>query len=148
MQVTVDINIEATKESVWQVITDIDNAKNVITGILDLEVLEQPADGLVGLKWCETREMFGKESFETMWITEAMVNSYYTTHAKSHGSLYISTLTLKEEANQTNLSMSFEAIGQTFMMKLLSGVMGFMMKGSMKKMLYKDLEDIKKYVER
>jgi len=149
MKVEVDIKIKAKKEVVWAVITDIANAQNVITGILDLEVLEKPKDkdGLVGFKWRETREMFGKESSETMWITEAVENTYYVVHAQSHGSLYISRLTLKEEDNQMILGMSFFAEGQTFISKILSSIMGFMIKGSMKKMLYKDLEDIKEYVE-
>lgn len=147
MQVTVDIKIDKPKEDVWRVISDIDNAENVITGILALEILEKPKSGLVGLKWSETREMFGKESSETMWITEFVENEYYVTNAQSHGSLYITTLALREENTQTILSMSFEGIGETFMMKMLGGIMGFMMKGSMKKMLYKDLVDIKNYVE-
>ncbi|NQZ10526.1 MAG: hypothetical protein HRT35_25515 [Algicola sp.] len=44
--------------------------------------------------------------------------------------------------------MSFTAQPQTFMAKVLSFIMAPMMKGSMNKMLAKDLSDIKAFVER
>lgn len=43
--------------------------------------------------------------------------------------------------------MSFTSEAQTFFVKILSPLMGMMMKGSMKKLMRQDLEDIKKYVE-
>lgn len=42
----------------------------MVSGIISLNILHQPEDGLVGLKWEETRKMFGKEASETMWITD------------------------------------------------------------------------------
>jgi len=43
--------------------------------------------------------------------------------------------------------MSFTAEAQTFFVKIFSKCMGFMIKGSMRKALIKDLNDIKTHLE-
>lgn len=147
MKVSVDIEIEQPKEAVWAAITDIENCENFISAIVDLKILNKPENSLVGLKWQETRLMFGKEASETMWITESVENEYYCTRAESHGSVYISRLSLSEAGNYTLLTMTFTAEAQTLPVKIISAIMGIFIKSSMKKALYKDLVDIKKYVE-
>ncbi len=147
MNVSTEIQIAKPKEAVWSVITDIENCTDVISSIIDLNILEKPEDGLVGLKWKETRMMFGKEASETMWITEAVDNQYYCTRAESHGSVYATRLSLSETEGNTVLTMSFNGEAQTFVAKIVSAIMGIMIKGSMVKAIKKDLEDIKKHVE-
>ena len=147
MKVSVDIEIAKPKESVWAVITDFKNCAKVISAIIDLEILEQPPAGLVGLKWKEKRLMFGKEATETMWITEAVKNDHYCTRAESHGSVYLTTLSLKESGHNTVLDMTFSADAQSLLVKMVSACMSVFIKGSMKKALRKDLEDIKRYTE-
>lgn len=148
MKLSVDIEIEKPKEAVWSAITDIENCDNFISAIVDLKILNKSENGLVGLKWQETRLMFGKEASETMWITEAVENEYYCTRAESHGSVYITRLSLSEAGNNTLLNMTFTAEAQKLFIKIVSACMGVFIKSSMKKALYKDLEDIKKYVEK
>lgn len=148
MKVSVDIEIAKPKEAVWSVITDIDNCTNVLSCIIDLTILEQPEDGLVGLKWKETRMMFGKEASETMWITDAIENKTYSTRAENHGSVYITELSLSGTGSNTLLTMSFTGEAQTLILKIISACMSPFIKGPMKKALRKDLEDIKKYVEK
>src|SRR5687768_2543408 len=92
MKVHAQVHIRAPKEAVWKTITDIKNAPNRISGIQKVEVLEQPPSGVVGLKWRETRTMFGKSATEVMWITKAVENSYYETRAESHGAIYHSRM--------------------------------------------------------
>lgn len=147
MKTSVDIEIAKSREHVWETITDIANGATMISGIIDLEILHQPEDGLVGLKWKETRLMFGKEASETMWITDAVENQYYRTRAESHGSIYSSELSLSEVGSNTLLTMSFSGEAQSMLVKMVSVCMSFLIKRSMEKMLYKDLEDIKAYVE-
>ena len=65
----------------------------------------------------------------------------------SHGSIYVSRLSLAESAGTTTLSFSFSGEAQTLVAKVLSALMGFMIKSSMIKELQKDLEEIKNYVE-
>lgn len=50
MKVEAKVCIDSTKEQIWQVISDIENSVNTIKAIEKIEVLEKPADGLVGLK--------------------------------------------------------------------------------------------------
>ena len=148
MKLSVDIEIAKPKEPIWSAITDIENCSNVISSIIDLQILNQPCDGLVGLKWKETRLMFGKEASEIMWITDSVVNEYYCTRAESHGSVYITTLSLSETERKTLLTISFTAEAQSLIIKFVSACMGIFITGSMKKAFRKDLEDIKNYVEK
>lgn len=147
MEIKTQTLINASKEKVWQVISNIENAKDNISAIQNIEVLEKPENGLIGLKWVETRIMFGKSATETMWITHAEENQYYQTRAESHGAIYISKLSLEEKENQTELTMSFKGEAQTTGAKIMSAVMGWMVKGSMVKAVKKDLEDIKSIAE-
>jgi carbon monoxide dehydrogenase subunit G len=59
MGVEAQVTINGSKAAVWAAITNIENAADIISGIEDIEVLEKPADGLVGLRWRETRLYFG-----------------------------------------------------------------------------------------
>ena len=81
MNVEVQTLINAPRDRVWKIISDIDKSVDVISGIEKIEVLENPDAGLVGFKWRETRTMFGKQATEVMWITEAEENAYYQTRA-------------------------------------------------------------------
>ncbi len=148
MNVTVDTEINRSKDVVWKAITDIGNWEYVIPSILKISVLNKPPNGLVGLKWEETREMFGKEATETMWITDSDENKHYSTRAESHGSVYITKLSLKENDGSTVLTMSFYGTPQTIVAKILSFIMKPLINSSIKKALVKDLRDIKAYVEK
>lgn len=148
MKVSTQIDINSTKEKVWSAITDIENSANVISGIINIEILH-PAEGdLVGLKWRETRKMFGKEAQEVMWITHSEKYHYYQTRAESHGAIYVSRLNITEKSNDiVTLEMSFEGESINLMAKVMSGIFSIFMKKPMKKALEVDLEDIKKYCE-
>ena len=147
MELSTFIEIEKPREDVWKSIIDFQNCSNYIESIVNLEIIDQPNDTLVGFTWKETRVMFGKEATETMWITEYVENEYYQTRAESHGSIYISRLSIERIGENTKLTMSFKAEPQSFFAKMFSFCLGFMMKGSMKKALLKDLNDIKIHLE-
>ena len=148
MIVTVDIKIEKPKDSVWSAITDFENWESMISSILKIVIINKPTGDFVGLKWEETREMFGKEAKETMWITDSVVNEYYCTRAESHGSVYTTKISLSDSGTSTLLTMSFSGIAQTIVAKIISFLMSPFIKKSMKKALTKDLVDIKNYVEK
>ena len=147
MELSVYVEIEKPLEDVWNSITDFKNCSNYIESIVKLEIIDEPKDTLIDFKWKETRVMFGKEATETMWITDYLENEYYETRAESHGSIYISRLSLERVEKHTKLTMSFLANAQTLFAKIFSQCMGFLIKGSMKKALIKDLNDIKTYLE-
>ena len=147
MKVSTSIEISKPRENVWKAITDIENCQERISSIIAIEVLEKPEAGFVGFKWKETRKMFGKEATEIMWVTDSVENEYYSTRAESHGSVYVSRLSVTESAGITTLTMSFSGEAQSLLARILSALMGAFIKGSMKKELQKDLVDIKNYVE-
>lgn len=147
MQLSASVEIKRPIEQVWKTIIDFENCSNYIQAITKLEILNKPEDTLIGFKWKETRVMFGKEATETMWITDYAENDFYQTRAESHGSVYISRLTVESLGEDTRLTMSFSGEAQTFFVKLIAAIMGFMVKGSMKKAIAKDLDNIKNHLE-
>ncbi|SRR6056297_279378 len=148
MKLSLDIEIKGPKEKVWKVITDIENSVNTISGIDKIEILNNPKEALVGLKWKETRTIFGKSSTETMWITEASDNNYYKTRAESNGAMYQTILKLSEKENTTILKMEFSTEAISLKGKILAFIFGRMVHKSMKKLIENDLTDIKTTVEK
>ena len=147
MNVEASVCINGTREQIWQVISDIENSADRITGIEKIEVLEKPPSGLVGLKWRETRTMFGQEATEVMWITAAQENAFYETRAESHGAIYQSRLQIDEQDGKNCLIMGFEGEPQGFVAKVMSVITAPLFKGSTQKALQADLEDIKAAIE-
>lgn len=147
MNIKVQVPVSASKEVIWKIITDIENAAQTVSGIDKVEVLEKPSDGFIGLKWMETRTLFGKTATETMWITEAKNNEFYNTRAESHGSVYLTTVSITESEGTVFLNMEFKGEAKTFGAKIMSFIFGPMIKNATKKALLQDLMDIKKAAE-
>ncbi|MGC6457722.1 MAG: SRPBCC family protein [Akkermansiaceae bacterium] len=147
MLIESQVEIQGSASAVWNIISDIENASEAISGIDEVEILERPDEGLVGLKWRETRTLYGKTATEVMWITEAVENESYTARAESHGCLYLSTLSLAQKDDGVSLTMRHETKTQAFMAKLLAPVMGLMFKKTFRKLIHQDLTDIKAAVE-
>lgn len=92
--------------------------------------------------------MAGKKAVETMWITEAEEQSYYTAEARSHGAIYRSRVGLAEETGgRTTLSMSLSAEPVSFAAKVMGMVFGPLIKASVRKAFLHDLQDIKTAAE-
>jgi len=83
MLVEVRVTINGSKAAIWAAITNIEKAAETISGIMSIEVVERPAKGLVGLKWRETRMLFGKPATAEKWITDAAENEFYKTGQKA-----------------------------------------------------------------
>jgi carbon monoxide dehydrogenase subunit G len=147
MSVEVAVTVDAPKRHVWRTVSDIEHAASTISAIEKIEVLERPSEGLLGLKWKETRTLFGKSATETMWVTVADEHSYYATEARSHGSIYRTEIHLADQDGGTRLSMTFSAEAQTLGARVMSTVFGFLMNRSLKKALLQDLQDLKKAAE-
>ena len=146
MFVEAQVTINGSKAAVWAAITDIENASKTISGIENIEVVEKPPNGLVGLRWRETRMLFGKPATAEKWITDAVENEFYKTKAESDGFVFICTKGISESSNGITLTESHESRPQSFVRKL-SLPMLFLFKGVVKKALLQDLNDIKAAVE-
>ena len=148
MIVEVQVTINGSKAAVWAVITNIEHASEIISGIEKIEVIEKPANGLVGLRWRETRMLFGKPATVEKWITDAGENAFYKTRAESDGFVFLSTTSISESSGGSIiLTSSHDSQPQSVVKRLLSIPMGLLFKGVAKRALQQDLNDIKSAVE-
>ena len=146
MLVEAEVTINGSKPAIWAAITNIENASETIRGILKIEVLEKPANGLVGLKWRETRMLFGKPAAVDKWITDAVENEFYKTRAESDGFVFLSTMIISESGRGVTLTSSHDSKAQGIVARLKSIPM-VLFKGVVKRALLQDLNDIKSAVE-
>jgi hypothetical protein len=138
----------SSRAAIWAAITDVENAAQIISGIEKIEVLEKPANGLVGLKWRETRMLFGKPATADKWITDAVENEFYKTRAESDGFVFLSTLRISGDSGGMVLTSIHDSQPQSIVARLMSIPMGLLFKGVAKKALQQDLNDIRSAVER
>jgi len=147
MFVEEQVTINGSKAAIWTAITNIENASEIISGIKNIEVLEKPAHGLVGLRWRETRMLFGEPATVEKWITDAAENEFYKTRAEDRGVVFITTMRISESSSGMTLTSSHDSQPQGVVARLKSLPM-FLFKGVMKKAIRQDLNDIKSAVER
>ena len=109
MQVDVEDPVDAPPTAVWSVISDIEHSGETISSINSIEVLERPNEGLLGLKWRETRTLFGNSATDSLWVTGVLEGAYYTTEARSHGSVYRTDIRVDGAGDRSVLRMRFSA---------------------------------------
>src|SRR6267142_7287092 len=148
MIVEAQVTINGSKGAIWAAITNIENASETISGIENIEVLEKPATGLVGLKWRETRMLFGKSATAEKWITDAAENEFYKTRAESVGFVFLSTMSISEGGGGLTLTSSHDSKPQGIVARLMSIPMRLLFEGVARKALMQDLRDIKSAVEK
>ena len=146
MIVEAQIPIKGSKAAVWAVMTNIEGAAAILSGVEKIEVVERPATSLVGLKWKETRILFGKPATVEKWITEVKENEYYTTRAEDSGFVFITTNRISGSDGNVVLTGIHETQPQGFAAKLKSLPMVFF-KGVIKKAILQDLNDVKAAIE-
>jgi hypothetical protein len=147
MIIEAQVTINGSRPAVWAAITDVENAAKTLSGVQSIEIVEKPANGLVGLKWRETRMYFGKPATVEKWITDAAENEFYKTRADDSGFVFLTTLSISESGSGVTLSSSHDTLPQGFVAKLKSTSM-FLFKGMMKKLILQDLNDFKSAVEK
>ena len=147
MKVTAKVDINAPINKVFEYFSDIPKAEERIEGITKIEILSKEKSG-VGLKWRETRKMFGKEATEVMWVTAFSPPVSYSVDAESHGMKYHSTYTFNDVGDSTSVEMVFEGTPVNFGAKLTAPIFGLFFKGATKKALQKDMQDLKELLEK
>jgi hypothetical protein len=118
MIVEAQVTIDGSKAATWAAITNIENAAEIISGIENIEVLEKPANGLVGLRWRETRMLFGKPATAEKWITDAAENEFYTTRAEDRGLVFLTTFRISESSGGITLTSSHDSKPQGIVARL------------------------------
>jgi hypothetical protein len=146
MLVEAQVTINGSKAAIWAAITNIANASEILSGIENIEVLEKPANGLVGLRWRETRMLFGEPATVEKWITDAAENEFYKTRAEDRGVVFITTLRISESSGGITLTSSHDSKPQGIVARLMSIPM-VLFRGVAKMALLQDRNDIKSAVE-
>lgn len=131
----------APPERVFAVATDFANMTDHLSGVTKVEMLTG-GPVAVGTRFRETRVMFGKEATEEMTVTALQPPRSYTMEALSCGVHYKSILDFLPDGGGTRIVMTITATPQTVMTKITGPLMGFLMKGAMKKAMLKDFADL------
>lgn len=148
MKMEEKVEVAASAEEIWEVITDIEGSQDRQSAINKVEILEKPSEGIIGLKWRETRTLMGKKAEETMWVIDSKPKQYYETEARNHGMIYKSRMFIEDHGDHCQLGMSFQAEPQSIGAKIMGGITSVFMKASMRKLVRKDLEELKAAIER
>lgn len=147
MLVEAEIKIQGTRAMIWEVITNIQDAAKFITGIEKIELIDIPTNGIIGLKWRESRIYFGELSTVEKWITDANENIFYKTKSEIDGFEFTTHLSIDGNGDSLTLKSSHDTRPIGFLAKLKSIPM-ILFKGVIKKAILQDLIDIKSEVER
>lgn len=148
MIVDAEITINGSVTATWRAITDIEHAASILRGVERIEILERPPNGLVGLKWRETRLLFGKPASVDKWITDAVEPDVYRTRAEDGGFVFLTTLRISPSGDGVALTSVHETMPQGLVATLQSIPMRVFFRGVIRKAILQDLGDIKAAVER
>lgn len=134
--------VRATPEQVWAVLTDLDGAARVLSGVTAIERVSG-AGYAVGTRWRETRRMLGREATEEMWVTEVNAPHRTAVAARSGGTDYTTVFDLSPADGGTTLTMTFSAAaGTSVLHRLFAATLGRLAVSATKKVIVTDLQDI------
>ncbi len=144
-QMTVSTHVAAPQEQVFAVLADLERAPERIDGIKSVEILTDGPVG-AGTRWRETRTMFKRDATEEMEIAAFDPPNGYDVTCDSCGCTITTEMRCVPDGDGTRVSMAISTTANTFFAKLMAP-MGWLMKGSMRKILEKDLADLKAAAE-
>lgn len=137
-------HVDAPVETVWAVLTDIEDAAETLSGIVAVEQLT-PGPYAVGLRWRETRKMFGMSASEEMEVAE--VDAPHRTVVTSvQGEVTYRTVfaLAPKPAGGTELVMLFSASQppQRGLKRLVGAATSRLGTSAARRMMEQDLQDI------
>lgn len=139
------IDIDATPETVFKVVSDFENSPNRIDWFEKVEMLtEGPL--AVGTKWRETRVMNKRQSIEEWELTAFDCPNSFSAYCDSQGYDVKYTMRVEPQRNGSRLTMEMTTQPRTLIGKLMTPL-EWLMAGMMKKIVLKDLESTKAYIE-
>ncbi|MDA8016215.1 MAG: SRPBCC family protein [Thermoanaerobaculia bacterium] len=144
-EISLSRTIAAPRNEVFARLSDFPKAAETISAITRIEMLTEGDVG-VGTRFKETRKVFGREATEEMEVTRFDPPRSYTLEAESHGAHYVSTFTLEETSDGTEVELVFRATPLTLLAKFMSFLTKPMMRKAMQECA-KDLEDVARSFE-
>lgn len=138
--------VKAPPHAVFAAISDFANAPKRCSQIKRVEVM---TDGPIGkgTRFRETRVMFGKESTEEMTVADFDPPRSYTLTGESCGARFVSVLSVEPADEGSRLRMTMDWKPVTAFAKVMSVLMSWLMMGSCRKMVQRELADIRRSVE-
>lgn len=141
--ITLEQRTMASPADVWEVLTDIGSAADVLRGVDKVELL---TDGpyAVGTRWRETRTMMGKSETQEMQVTEAEPPSRTVITAEAGGVHYTTVFTVTPSGDGSLIRMEFagEQESPGLVSRVMWTVMGPLGARITKRVMADDLRDI------
>lgn len=142
-KIVVEQQIKATPSAVWNVLTNLEEAKALLPGVTGIEHLAGPAYG-VGTRWRETRKMFGTEASEVMEVVAVDPERSTELIAESHGMRYTTGFEITPTATGCSLTMRFcgEQQRANFAQRLIGAITAPLGRAVTKRAMRQDLAAI------
>lgn len=137
--------IEAEPEQVFLLFTDIEKFPENLSGIERVELLTAGPVG-VGTRFKETRIMFKRETTEEMEVTRFDPGKEVALGSKSCGSTFETSFKISPSGSGSSVDVTMECRPVTLFAKLMSPL-SKLMAGSIRKLVDKDLEEMKAIAE-
>ncbi|WP_416061539.1 SRPBCC family protein [Rhodococcus indonesiensis] len=101
-------SVDAPSDRVWRVLTSVDSAPQVLSGVDSVERLAGVGYE-VGTRWRETRRMFGRAATEEMTVTAVEPGRHTVVEAESGGVRYRTEFDVAPDRAGTMLTVRFSA---------------------------------------
>lgn len=142
---TLTTTINAAPNTVWDIITDIENSPNVTPEITRIEMLTQPPLR-VGTRWRETRRINNREAAVVLEVSEFTTNRSYTARSALMGIEFNSQFVVTRQRDATRLDLHTTSRPLTLGGRLMS-LLSPLFTAAMKKTMQRDLDAIKSAAE-
>ena len=146
-ELSVSREVAVPPDRLWELITDLDRAPEVISAVTSIERLDDAEEFGVGTRWQETRTILGRDTTEVLEVVEVDPGRSYTVAAESLGEGFRSVITVDPSPIGSVITMSFSAEPAGTVSKVLAGTVGKLFEGGTRKALVRDLEDIAEVAE-
>jgi uncharacterized protein YndB with AHSA1/START domain len=144
--VTVDSQVAAPVERVFEVFTDLEHVADRVSNIRDIQALTTGGFKL-GTRWLETREVLGHLDSAEMQVTAFERNRTYTiTHHKA-GTAIDTVFTFKPFEGGTKVQIEFVLESHGLPPGLLAPL-GWAITGKVRDVIGRDLADLKESTEK
>jgi carbon monoxide dehydrogenase subunit G len=141
-ELSVSREVAVPPDQLWELITDLDRAPEVISAVTSIRRLDQGRSFEVGTKWEETRTILGRDTTEVLEVVEVDPGRSYTVEAESLGAGFRSVITIEPSPLGSVITMSFSSEPSGAVSRVLAGTVGKLFEGGTRKALVRDLEDI------
>lgn len=146
---TLERPIAAPPEAVWRVLTDLEAAPAILSGVSRVERLAG-AGYTIGTRWRETRTMLGREETEEIEVVGIDEGRSTIIAAEARGMAYRTEFTLEPTETGTMLRMRFggSLLSPSWVQRVMAKLTAGLGMAVTRRMMQQDLDDIAAAAER